>query len=337
MNQADQLHLLGWDERFEASLAEDPPDARDEIGRVVTEHYGGLEVVLKDTRLLARVTGLLRREIARNNHPRLAVGDFVVLRPRRQEGTAAIVSMVPRRSVLLRRMPGSDDLSQPVCANIAQALIVVSAAEPPNVRRLERFLSLCAAGNVRARLVLAKADLVDDPEAVAAAYRSTLGDVSIVSIPKQQGLAELAASFEPRQSYALIGPSGVGKTTLTNYLLGGTALATAAVREDGKGRHTTTSRQLVIAPSGALFIDTPGLREVGLIAESAVDGAFVDVSDAARRCRFSDCRHEEEPDCAVREGLADKSLTQQRVDAFKRLSEELVGGGSRRPERMRKR
>lgn len=342
------LNDLGWTEewqaRCEAALAQassgkgtEHGRASLEAGRVVAEHYGGLEIVLPDTKVLGRATGLLRREIASHAHPRLAVGDFVLVRARRHEKTATIEAMVERRSVLQRRMPGNDELPQPVCANLDEALIIVSADEPPNIRRLERFLSLCHAGEVKPRLILTKSDLVSNLPEILAAYRGTISNISAVCAPQQQGIAELGKTFLPQKTYAFVGPSGVGKTTLANAFLGERTMLTGAVKEDGKGRHTTTHRQLVRAENGALFIDTPGLREIGMTQDSAVDDAFSEIAEAARFCRFSDCRHDNEPDCAIKAGLKDGSLTQVRVEAWQRLSDELYGGGGRRPDRQRKR
>ena len=334
-------HLLvewGWDEAFQSATAGLPVGG--EPARVVAEHYGGLEVICAHGSLLARTTGLLRREIARGAHPRLAVGDFVWIKPRVSERAAAIEALVPRRNAILRRMAGSDELPQPVCANVDLAFIVVSADEPPNLRRLERFLSLCATGGVSAQLVIGKCDLVSDVEAVVAGYGAVIAAdrVAAVAMPTGLGLEQLAGAVHQTRTYAFIGPSGVGKTTLTNFLVGGGQFATQTVRYDGKGKHTTTSRHLVKTPSGALLIDTPGLREVGLLQDhEGVDETFPDVSEWARQCRFSDCQHSDEPDCAVRNAVEQNALSRERFEAYLKLQDEMAGGGSRRPERKRKR
>lgn len=241
-------------------------------------------------------------------------GDWVAV-----DADDAIVAVLERRGTIARRAVGAVSEAQVLAANVDLALIV-EALPNPNPRRIERFAALAAAGGVPAALILTKADL--DPDAWQAATplvrRVGLTDVITVSAITGEELSALRSILTPGATSVLLGPSGAGKSTLANSLLGADRQATGAVRAyDGRGRHTTVIRELLALPGGALLIDTPGLRQVGL-RESA-DGAFADILAAARNCRFADCAHEAEPGCAVR-----NAVDEERIAAWRKLARELA-------------
>lgn len=255
------------------------------------------------------------------------VGDWVVLRDDPGGGPAVAETLLPRRTVFVRNT-GDDEHAQPqpLAANIHSVLIVVALDAPYSPRRTDRFLSLAWASGAEPVLLLTKADLCNDLDhAVAQVREHVVGaQVAAVSARTGAGLEQLDRHFAPGRTVVLLGQSGAGKSTLANRLWGDTVLAENAVRSDGKGRHTTTHRQLLRLPSGALLIDTPGLRSVGLweSSEQLEDGAFADIDALAASCRFADCAHEQEPGCAVRGALDDGTLRPQRWESYRLLRQE---------------
>ena len=239
-------------------------------------------------------------------------GDWVAL-----DADDAIVAVLERRGTILRRAAGPVSDAQLLAANVDLTLIIEPLPNP-NPRRIERFAALAAAGGVPAALILTKADL--DPDAWQAATplarRVGLTDAITVSATTGEGLGALRSILTSGATAVLLGPSGAGKSTLANSLLGADRQATGAVRAyDGRGRHTTVIRELLALPGGALLIDTPGIREVGLW--DSADGAFADIEAAAVNCRFTDCAHDAEPGCAVR-----NAVDQERIAAWRKLARE---------------
>ncbi len=266
-----------------------------------------------------------------------AVGDWVALDS--CDGTRVIRAILPRTGALARRRPGAADHEQVVAANVDLVLIVESLERGPNPRRIERATALAWDGGAQPVVVLTKADICSDLEAsiARAAEGAPFCDVVPLSSVTGEGLDELAGRLVSGTTAVLLGPSGVGKSTLTNRLLGEERLAVAEVRSgDAKGRHTTTSRELVVVPGGGCLIDTPGIRELGLWLDSgAVRLAFPEIEEAAENCRFGDCRHESEPGCAVLEAVELGVLDARRVDSFLRLRKEAENLDLRRDESRR--
>ncbi|MPZ73564.1 MAG: ribosome small subunit-dependent GTPase A [Nitriliruptorales bacterium] len=255
------------------------------------------------------------------------VGDWVVLRHDPGGGPPVAETILPRRSVFVRNA-GDDDRAQPqpLAANIDSVLVVVALTSQYHTRAVDRFLALAWASGAEPVIVLTKADLVDEVEQVRAIARAQAGEIDVVALSGRTGagLEELGRHLQPGRTVVLVGQSGAGKSTLANRLAGENILAAAEVRKDGRGRHTTTHRQLLRLPSGALLIDTPGLRSVGMweAAGSLDEGAFTDVDQLAARCRFSDCAHEHEPGCAVQDALASGALTRARWESYRTLRAE---------------
>ena len=300
-------------------------------GRVVRQERGALEVVTPEGTVLARPSGRMRLE-ARDAADLPVVGDLVVL------SGISVQSVLPRKSALVRRDPGAEK-PQLIAANVDYALIVEPLDRPVRASRAERMMALARSGDVAPVVVLTKSDLHQDPagaaEALGRQVRAEAGQVLALSAVTGAGMEALERLLAPGVVAALLGPSGAGKSTLINRLLGEDRLEVGEVREgDHKGRHTTTRRELVELPSGAMLIDGPGMREFGLWAAGGdeLSSTFDDVAALAGECRFRDCAHQGEPGCAVRRAVAEGDLSFDRLDHFHKLQREQTRGS---PERRR--
>jgi ribosome biogenesis GTPase len=317
------LQLLG----LTASLAEAfGPYARDGFtaGRVVSAHTHVYRVLTEAGEMLAEVSGRLRHEAAGpRDFP--AVGDWVVLQARPEGGRAVIHGILPRRSRFSRKVAGSATEEQVVAANVDSVFLVAGLDGDFSPRRLERALVLAWESGARPVVVLNKADLgVGEERRREAAAAAPGVPVHAVSARTGDGLGALEAYLGSGQTVALLGSSGVGKSTLVNRLLGGGVQPTAEVRAgDDRGRHTTTHRELIVLPGSGMIVDTPGLREIQLWGgEEGLGEAFTDVGDLAAACRFRDCRHEGEPGCAVLEALSEGRLAAERLASYRKLGAE---------------
>jgi ribosome biogenesis GTPase / thiamine phosphate phosphatase len=247
---------------------------------------------------------------------------------RPEEGTATIHHRLARRGAFVRKAVGGGAVAQVVAANVDVAFLVASLNADLSPRRIERYLATAWEGGASPVVVLTKADLCRDSAVRKAEIEAVaLGvPVHVVSIITGEGLEGLGQSFAAGQTAALLGSSGVGKSSLVNALAGADLMATRAIREeDARGRHTTTHRQLVLLPNGRLVLDTPGMRELGLWeADAGVAQTFADVEALAASCRFRDCAHVTEPGCAVQAALADGSLDEGRWRSYAKLQRELA-------------
>jgi ribosome biogenesis GTPase len=307
---------LGWNSFFEEQIARlDREDLQ--FARIVEEQRGLYRVAGAEG--WVEVSGRFRHD-ALNAAAFPSVGDWVGIRD------GIIHVRLDRRGTVSRAAPGRAVEEQVVAANVDVIFLVTALSGDLNTRRLERYLTMVWDAGAIPVVVLNKADLSDDPMAAADSVRARLPmiDVVTVSALEETGLDALTPHLRPAQTVALIGSSGVGKSTLVNRLIGADVFKTSAVRDDdGKGRHTTTARHLVELPSGALLIDTPGMRELQPWAdESAVSGAFADVVSLAEHCRFADCAHGGEPGCAVQDAVEAGQLDPDRLANFLRLGRE---------------
>jgi ribosome biogenesis GTPase len=254
------------------------------------------------------------------------IGDWVALLLPSGEGEALLQAVLPRRSVLVRREAGSEHQGQLIAANLDVVFLVTGLDGNFNLRRIERALTMAWNSGAAPVVVLSKADLHEDVPARVLEVEALAAGAPVLALSAQQGtgLEALCEQLPAGKTGALLGSSGVGKSTLVNRLLEEARLATQPVRpDDDRGRHTTTHRELFVLPHGGLLIDGPGMRELGLWGEEeGLEQAFADVLALAASCRFSDCAHQHEPGCAVRAALDAGSLSVGRLESFKKLQRE---------------
>jgi ribosome biogenesis GTPase len=329
------LTALGWSPRLESLFA---PQAAEGLlpARVSLEHTHIYRVLAADGELLARVAGRLRhRAEGRADYP--AVGDWVAIEPDPHDGDARIHAILPRTSRFSRRAAGDVTEEQIVAANIDTVFLVGGLDGDFNPRRIERYLLVARESGAAPVIVLNKADLSDNPAARVDDVRALAHGTPVyaVSCRNAATLDVLKQYLAHGQTGALLGSSGVGKSTIVNRLIGHDLLRTQDVREaDSRGRHTSASRQLVQLPGGGVLIDTPGMRELQLweTGEALAD-TFVDIEELAAGCRFRDCRHRAEPGCAVLEAVSSGALSDARLASFHKLADEQIYQARQQDER----
>jgi ribosome biogenesis GTPase len=335
------LESLGWNPswagRFEPHVA-----AGCFPGRVCVEHKGLYQFYGEGGEGTAQVSGRFRHE-ARGRADFPAVGDWVALRQGPGDSLAVIHAVLPRDNQLSRKLPGKAIDEQVVAANLDTLFLLTSLNRDLNPRRIERYLAAASAAQLRPVLVLNKSDLSDRPQEAVELLRAAIPGVPVhaVSARTGEGLADLAPYLGCGQTVALVGSSGVGKSTLLNRLLGAERQPVQAIRvTDDRGRHTTTQREMLFLPQGGLVIDNPGMRELQLWDEDTdLDGPFADIAALAARCHYPDCRHQHEPRCAVQQALAEGVLEAGRFANYCKMQRELAYLESQRDahaERRRK-
>lgn len=317
---------LGWDESLESAFQEwaGKPDVQP--GRVLIEFNYICRVWCEGSEIEAVRSGRLsHRATSRGDLP--AVGDWVVVRKRPEENRGAIVAVLPRRSWFSRRMAGHVTDEQVVAANVDVVFIVMALDGDFSLRRLERYLLLARESGASPVVLLTKPDLCDDVPARVAEVTALAGNapVHVINPKLDHNLNQVATYLPAGKTGALLGSSGVGKSTIINRLVGRDVQKTRDVREsDSKGRHTTTHRELVFLPNGGFLIDTPGMRELQLWdVNEAVRETFDDIEALASGCRFTDCRHRDEPRCAVKAAVEEGKLPGARLESYLKLQDEL--------------
>lgn len=319
------LETLGWDTQWAKHFTRFLEQGLTPT-RVTCEHREAYNVAGASGELRAVIAGRFRHDHpAHSEWP--AVGDWVASAPRTSEGTATIHAVLPRRSSFSRNAAGDRTEEQVVAANVDIAFLVAGLDGDFNVRRIERYLTVAWDSGARPVIVLNKADVCEDidryvSEVHGVALRTPVLPLSAVT---GQGVEELRAMIPCGVTGAFLGSSGVGKSSLVNALLDNTRQVTRTVRDDdSRGRHTTTSRELIPLPDGGLIIDTPGMRELQIWSdEDGLETAFADVEALALRCRFNDCTHANEPGCAVRAALKDGTLQRDRFRSYEKLRREI--------------
>ncbi len=308
----------GLTERFSAMAGEFPALT---VGRVLSQEKGAYRVIHAEGEQSAAVSGRYRFEAkAVSDYP--AVGDFVMLDTLGGEGQAVIHGLLPRKSVFIRKAAGTSGGEQVVAANVDLVFICMSLNNDFNLRRLERYLAVAWDSGAVPVVLLTKADLCPSvAEKRAAVSEIAVGaDVLVTSGVERDGYEEVLPYIKDGRTVAFIGSSGVGKSTLINRLLGEERIKTAGLRNDDKGRHTTTRRELIRLPQGGIVIDTPGMRELGMWDDAeGVEKTFADIEELARACKFGNCTHGGEPGCAVRAAIESGELSPQRWQSYQKL------------------
>jgi ribosome biogenesis GTPase / thiamine phosphate phosphatase len=324
MNVTD-LTTLGWDEVFEANFKSYEANGYT-AGRVALEHKHFLRVYTQYGEVLAEIAGKLRHE-AVNRRDLPAVGDWVVIRSRSERDRAMIHAVLPRRTSFVRKIAGSRTEEQIVGANIDTVFLLTSLNQDFSLRRIERYLIVAWESGASPIIILSKSDLCDRVTDRINEVQSVARGVPIhaISVVTGYGIQDIAQYFKRGQTVALLGSSGVGKSTLINHLAGVDLLKVQTVRDhDDHGRHTTTHRELILLPAGGLVLDTPGMRELQLWdGDESLPSVFDDIEAIALQCFFSDCRHQDEPGCAVRETLVAGKIDTGRYESYEKLQKEL--------------
>lgn len=328
-----RLARIGW---RAGPLPDDAP-AGAALARVVAQHRAGYEIHDGVAAFNAQpAPRFLKRGLDPAERP--AVGDFVLITP----GTPPLIERIlPRRTLLARAAAGERHQRQLIAANIDTVFVLNGLDGDLNPARIERYLVVVQGSGAAPVIVLTKVDRAEEAEATIAALRARVPpQVEIVAInaKSQESIAPLLRYLGPGDTAVLVGSSGVGKSTLTNTLLGESRQATRAVREhDSRGRHTTTHRALIALPSGGCLIDTPGMREMKLTGEEELDqGQFADIEELAQHCRFGDCSHQNEPGCAVRAALEDGRLDGERWRNYLKLRDELAAAADSLEAQLRR-
>ena len=269
---------------------------------------------------LAEVSGKFRYNAASPiDFP--AVGDYVIASWPEDDSNATITTLFPRKTCFVRKAAGPGKQEQVVAANVDTVFICMSLNSNYNLRRLERYISITWDSGATPVVVLTKSDLCDDIEEKISEVQGVAMGVDVLTVSSlNNDYSSALQHIEPGKTYAFLGSSGVGKSTLINKLIGSDELETGAIREDGKGRHTTTRRELIALESGAFLIDTPGMRELGMWdSEEGIKTTFADIEELMLHCKFSDCSHTSEPGCAVQAALKDGRLQQDRWESYLKL------------------
>jgi ribosome biogenesis GTPase len=330
------LTALGWDTAFAESFA--PYAAVHVPARVSRVDRGACDAIGADGPVRLTFAGSLLAAGAADPVATPCVGDWVAVRAW-SDGRVTAEAVLPRRTAFVRAgvSPGTSH-GQVLATNVDLAVVVEGLHPEPDLGRIERFLALAWESGATPMVVLTKADLVADAEALRADVASAAPgvDVLVVSSTTGEGMEAVRGHVAVGRTLALLGPSGAGKSTLTNALSGETVMFTRELRADGKGRHTTVHRELVMLPGGGLVVDTPGLRRVGLtdVSES-LDLVFTDVEALAEQCRFADCVHDTEPGCAVQAALDSGELPERRWESYRKLQREARYMAMRHDARLR--
>lgn len=317
------LKKLGWDSNFDNNFIKFKKGDNC-VGRISYENRGIYNIYTEHGELVGEISGKMRYEYE-GDFP--AVGDWVVITPRLNEGSATIHHVLPRKSKFSRKVAGTIFKEQVVASNVDVVFIVTALNQNFNIRRIERYLTLAWESGAAPVIVLSKADLCEDYEAKLYEIEKVAVGVPIhaVSAVTGFGVETLSKYLSEGKTTVLLGSSGVGKSTLVNLLMGYDVQEVkeiSGVRD--KGRHTTTSRQMVILPSGAVLIDTPGMRELQLWDGSeGIGHVFDDIESLSKGCKFINCKHEKEPGCAIRSAIEEGILQPERLESYLKLQREL--------------
>ena len=321
MDHSINIKKYGFSEIFSSKLSQDSPL---EPARVLSQEKGFYRIITDKGEKLAEVSGKFRfQATASSEYP--AVGDFVLVNWNESGNSAIIESLLPRKSAFIRKAAGEPQQEQIVAANIDIVFLCMALNNDFNLRRLERYIAIAWDSGATPVVVLTKSDLCDDLEHKLTEVSSVAFgvDILVTTSTEENGYKELLPFISDGKTIAFIGSSGVGKSTLINRLLGKEQLKTNGLRNDDKGRHTTTHRELFLLPSGGMVIDTPGMREFGMWDnDTGIEKTFADIETLASLCKFRNCTHTGEPGCAIQKALETGELEADRWQAYQKLKAE---------------
>jgi ribosome biogenesis GTPase / thiamine phosphate phosphatase len=321
-----ELEHFGWNDFFEENFR-NYADRGYGVGRVYLENRRSFWLYTKDGEIKADISGkMIYQADSRSDFP--AVGDWVVFRLQEDKSKAIIHAILPRSSKFSRKVPGSSIEEQIVATNIDTVMLVSGLDNDFNLRRIERYLVMVSASGATPVIVLNKADLCADLESRLAEVKRIAPNVPVIPISAthDEHLNALDVFINEGETVALLGSSGVGKSTIANHLLGGQRQKVQEVRMgDDRGRHTTTKRELIMLPNGGLIIDTPGMRELQLwVSEQGLENSFEDIEALTAQCFYSNCEHNGTRGCAIEQALANGGLDQERWENHNKLQKELA-------------
>jgi ribosome biogenesis GTPase / thiamine phosphate phosphatase len=331
---APSIEQLGWDEQWQSELERLDDDSLIPA-RVAAQHRGEYTVWSTAGELRAEVSGRLFHDSAAGGLLP-AAGDWTAVRPRLAERRGTLEAVLPRRTSISRKQALKAAVEQVLAANVDVVFLLNGLDDDFSLRRLERYLTTAWESGAQPVVVVTKTDLHDDIEETLLDVERVAIGVPVIALSNVtgEGVDTVREHLGPGRTAVLLGSSGVGKSSLLNRLAGTDVMRTAILAADGTGRHTTTHRELVVLPDGALVIDTPGLRELQLW-EGDVGASFADVEDLARNCRFNDCTHTHEPGCDVLAAVDDGRLELDRLRSWRKLQRELLAVSARKDRRLR--
>lgn len=321
MDNSINIEKYGFSERFSNEI---PQDNQLTPARILSQEKGFYRIISDKGEKLAEVSGKFRFQTTiLSDYP--AVGDFVLVNWNESGNSAIIESLLPRKSAFVRKAAGEPQQEQVVAANIDIVFLCMALNNDFNLRRLERYISIGWDSGAMPVIVLTKSDLCDDLEQKLSEVSSVAFgvDILVTTSTEENGYKELVPFISEGKTIAFIGSSGVGKSTLINRLLGKEQLKTNGLRNDDKGRHTTTHRELFLLPSGGMVIDTPGMREFGMWDNDAgIERTFMDIEKLVSQCKFRNCTHTTEPGCAIQKALEMGELEMSRWQSYQKLKAE---------------